>query len=446
MKPGQGWREGHEDNHRADSFPWGPASFSEAKKNNRCPSSFRMETSLENKPITTTTTLFRAKRKYPEVGEGGGVEARARCPLTAGVIRTAGPLWIIWIVLLKAQKSSNANIPSPPFGIIHHTACKFPNVTVEKVETVYLSMLLMSSHPVMTNGRGGKGWEGWSASISLHSSFPHIFPNRVWKFFASAYSVLNSPRLPVSCLHLSFQVSPGLCCCHSPFLYPFRGTRKQGLFSFLTWPFLALAHAGASVELVKQSFTWGNMACHEHDVTESRRHPGPPAGPCSPTARLRPSAGAKEGRADGRKRGARETKMTAVGAPWSHSDAGRDFLLTSGSTTSWATPLRTWRATETKQGHGAKGGATIFEFFLRDGEGDTSNYRKATETSSLLVGHQSPGLHLTHSAGPRATCPTISVPPFTTAAFPPLPLAQNMCPHLRVSKDNTWRCFDKANY
>lgn len=53
-----------------------------------------METSLENKPLTTTTTLFRAKRKYPEAGEGGEVEARARCPLTAGVIRTAGPLWI----------------------------------------------------------------------------------------------------------------------------------------------------------------------------------------------------------------------------------------------------------------------------------------------------------------------------------------------------------------
>ena len=86
--------------------------------------------------------------------------------------------------------------------------------------------------------------------------------------------------------------------------------------------------------LVKQSFTWGKRPCPEHDVTESRGRPSPPAGPCSPTARLRPSAGAKEGRADGRKRGARETKMTAVGAPGSHSDAGRDSLLTSGSTTS----------------------------------------------------------------------------------------------------------------
>lgn len=40
-----------------------------------------------------------------------------------------------------------------------------------------------------------------------------------------------------------------------------------------------------------------------------------PAGPRSPAARLPPSARVKEGWADGRKRGARQTKMTTIRLP-----------------------------------------------------------------------------------------------------------------------------------
>lgn len=54
---------------------------------------------------------------------------------------------------------SNVKIQSIPFGIIHHLACKFANVT-EKVQAGYLSTCLIPSHPVMTNGRSRRGWEG----------------------------------------------------------------------------------------------------------------------------------------------------------------------------------------------------------------------------------------------------------------------------------------------
>lgn len=114
--------------------------FSGAKKNNKCPSSFRMEISLENKPHHTT--ILRARQKYSEVGEE--VEARARCLDTSGIIGPAAPLQVM-VIVIEEQKSSSAKIIITSFWHYPSHCMKFPNVTKQKVKVVFLSTLLTSS-------------------------------------------------------------------------------------------------------------------------------------------------------------------------------------------------------------------------------------------------------------------------------------------------------------
>lgn len=112
-------------------------------------------------------------------------------------------------------------LQSPPFGIIHHIAFKFPNVTKQKGEAVFLSMILMSSHPAMTSVRVGKGGVPWSAfTAAFHTFFwPSFFGHLGFQeSFTRVYPIFNPFSLPGSCLNLLFHVIPRLCFCHSPFL------------------------------------------------------------------------------------------------------------------------------------------------------------------------------------------------------------------------------------
>lgn len=115
------------------------------------------------------TSILRAKGKYPEVGEGDGGESSM--PVHG---RHDQDSWSSPGYINSFQKSRNQQmqkLQSSPFGIIHHIAFKFPNVTKQKGEAVFLSMILMSSHPAMTSVRVEKGGVPRSAFTAAFHTF-----------------------------------------------------------------------------------------------------------------------------------------------------------------------------------------------------------------------------------------------------------------------------------
>lgn len=115
------------------------------------------------------TSILRAKGKYPEVGEGDGGESSM--PVHG---RHDQDSWSSPGYINSFQKSRNQQmqkLQSPPFGITHHIAFKFPNVTKQKGEAVFLSMILMSSHPAMTSVRVEKGGVPRSAFTAAFHTF-----------------------------------------------------------------------------------------------------------------------------------------------------------------------------------------------------------------------------------------------------------------------------------
>lgn len=124
----------------------------------------------------------------------------------------------------------------------------------------------------------------------------------------------------------------GLCFCHSPPLLPLQRSRVSLLFfNLFFWPWPVQKHCGPGATMF-QTALWGNGAVPEHDVMAPRQHPeGLPAGPVSPQLACRPQL--NKGRpADRREWGPRRGKRTTTGAPWSHGDAGGEFLPIFSST------------------------------------------------------------------------------------------------------------------
>lgn len=158
----------------------------------------------------------------------------------------------------------------------------------------------------MTSVRVGEGGSPYQPPqpLSTHSSDSFFGHLGFREFFASVCPILNPLISPVSSLNLSFQ-APGFCFCPSPLLHPCRGTGNplSSLSISLSGPGPCGSIGGPGQ--VFQTTLWGTEIRPEHEVLESREHPQPG---CRPP-------GAKEERADERKRVLRRVRMTSRGLP-----------------------------------------------------------------------------------------------------------------------------------